>query len=148
MLVNYLYEENVRIPLLILAPGRLKKPGVIDCVGSEIDLLPTVMDLFGMTGLNHAVGTSLVRRVENRKAYFNNPFAMQYLGMRQGSRKLIFNVRAGKSSLYDIVADPREEHDVADTSPEQVREWQQEVKAIHQYLLQLYLTERFVGHPH
>src|SRR4029453_1390486 len=63
MLVNYLYEENLRIPLLIVAPGHHKKPAVIDDVGSQVDLLPTVMDLFGMQGLNHSVGTTLVRRV-------------------------------------------------------------------------------------
>ena len=44
--------------------------------GSQIDLLPTVMDLLGLTGVNHAVGTSLVRRVVDRTAYFNNPFAL------------------------------------------------------------------------
>jgi phosphoglycerol transferase MdoB-like AlkP superfamily enzyme len=145
MLVNYLYEENVHIPLLILAPGRLAKPAVIDDVGSQVDLLPTVMDLFGMRGLNHAVGTSLVRRVPNRVAYFNNPFAMQYLGLRQGKDKYIFNVRAGASSLFRLDSDPQERHDVAVLAPRSVEDYQRRVTAIHDFLLRLFLTQRLVS---
>jgi phosphoglycerol transferase MdoB-like AlkP superfamily enzyme len=96
MLVNYLYEENLRIPLLILAPGRLDRPAVIDELGSLIDLLPTVMDVLGLTGTNHAIGTSLVRKVPDRSVYFGNPFALQYLGTRQGDFKYVFTVRSRK----------------------------------------------------
>ena len=84
MEINYLYEENVRVPLLILAPGRLSGPVEIDAPASQVDLLPTVMDLFGMTGLNHAVGTSLARKTTDRTAFFSNPFGPGYLGRRSG----------------------------------------------------------------
>jgi phosphoglycerol transferase MdoB-like AlkP superfamily enzyme len=145
MLVNYLYEENLRIPLLIVAPGHLKQPAVIADVGSQVDLLPTVMDLFGMQGLNHAVGTTLVRRVPDRTAYFNNPFAMQYQGLRRGDHKYIFNLRANRSSLYRLDNDPAEQHDLAAQFPKEVAAYQRQVTAINQFLLELFLTERLVG---
>ncbi len=145
MLVNYLYEENLRIPLLIVAPGRVQQPAAIDCVASQVDLLPTVMDLFGMTGLNHAVGTTLVRRVPDRTAYFNNPFAMQYQGLRRGDHKYIFNLRANRSSLYLLDSDPHEQHDVAPEFLNEVQAYQREVTAINRFLLEQFLRERFVG---
>ncbi len=145
MLVNYLYEENLRIPLLIVAPGRIKQPQAIDCVGSQVDLVPTVMDVFGMQGLNHAVGTTLVRRVPDRAAFFNNPFAMQYQGLRRGDHKYIFNLRANRSSLYLLDADPHEQHDVAAQFPSEVQRYQRQVTAINRFLLEQFLRERFVG---
>jgi arylsulfatase A-like enzyme len=145
MLVNYLYEENLRIPLLIVAPGHLKRPAVIDDVGSQVDLLPTMMDLLGLEGWNHAVGTTLVRHVPGRTAYFNNPFAMQYQGLRHGDHKYIFNLRANRSSLYLLDNDPGEERDVAAQFASDVSAYQRKVSAINRFLLQLSLTERFVG---
>ena len=143
MLVNYLYEENVHIPLLILAPGRLEKPVVIDDVAGQIDLLPTVMDLFGMTGLNHAIGTSLVRRVKGRVAYFNNPFSIRYQGMRQGNRKYLFSPGSQTSTLYDLDVDADEQNDLAAQFPELVRKYQEAVTNIDELLLRLYMSERF-----
>ena len=47
------------MPLLTWAPGRVHGPIRIDAVGSQADLFPILMDIVGLTGRNHAVGTSL-----------------------------------------------------------------------------------------
>jgi len=143
MLANYLYEENVHTPLLILAPGRLEKSVVIDDIAGQIDLLPTVMDLFGMTGLNHAIGTSLVRRVEGRVAYFNNPFSIRYQGMRQSNRKYLFSPGSQTSSLYQLDTDADEQNDLAAKFPELMRQCQATVTNVDELLLRLYMSERF-----
>ncbi|MBI1902406.1 MAG: LTA synthase family protein [Planctomycetia bacterium] len=147
MQVNYLYEENVRIPFLILAPGRIARPVVVGDVGSQVDLLPTVMDLFSMQGLNHAVGTSLVRRVEGRTAHFNSPFAMQYLGLRRGNWKYVLNLSSGAPSLFDLSADPGESRDLAGMAGARVdlEALRADVTAVNGYLLKLHMTERFVS---
>jgi phosphoglycerol transferase MdoB-like AlkP superfamily enzyme len=142
MLVNYLYEENVRIPCLILAPGRLVKPTVIDDVGSEVDLMPTLMDLFGMTGLNHSIGTSLVRKVADRTAYFNNPFVLQFLGLRRGNFKYTYTIRSRSSSLYDVLSDPGETRDLASQFPQLCAEYRAEVEAVNLFMRKLYVTGR------
>ena len=141
-LVNTPYEENVHIPLLMLAPGYLRQPAVIDEVGSQVDLLPTLMDILGITGRNHAVGTSLVRRVPDRTAYFNNPFAMQYEGMRQGNVKYVLTVRSGESSLFDLAADRGELRNLAAQSPTEVAAYRHSVVAINSFMLRLYLAGR------
>jgi arylsulfatase A-like enzyme len=53
-----LYEENVAIPLIIYAPG--VKPGVYDGLTSAVDLMPTVLDLFGQEAPSRIEGRSLV----------------------------------------------------------------------------------------
>jgi phosphoglycerol transferase MdoB-like AlkP superfamily enzyme len=144
MNVNYLYDENVHIPLMILAPGRLAKPVVIHDPGSQLDLLPTVMDLCGLTGLNHAVGTSLVRRVKDRTVYFNNPFALQYCGLRQGANRYVLTLQGNESALYDMLGDPQERCNRAAEEPELCQRYATSVRFINQLFLKLYLRQGFV----
>jgi phosphoglycerol transferase MdoB-like AlkP superfamily enzyme len=144
MLVRYLYEENLRIPLLIMAPGRVE-PTVVDDLGSQVDLLPTVMDLFGMTGLNHAVGTSLVRRVPDRTVHFNSPFTLQYLGLRRGELKYLYTVRSRESAVFDLQTDPTERSNLAGQSPAVAAELRSQALAVNRLFARLYLEQRFVG---
>ena len=143
---NYLFEENLRVPLLILAPGRIETPMVVEQVASQVDLLPTVMDLLGITGENHALGTSLVRRVPDRPVFFNNPFAMQYVGMRQGEWKYVFTVRTHASSLFNLVDDPEETKNVAEANPELVKQFHSRAVGLNQWVTQNYCRESFAPH--
>lgn len=142
MLVNYLYDEGLHIPLLILAPGRAKGGQRVDVLGSQVDLLPTVMDIFQMTGRNHAVGTSLARDVPRRQVFFNNPFALQYQGMRQGDWKFIHCLGERRSYLFDVARDPRETQDLAHDHRQVVAESQAATAAVDAYMLWLYLAGR------
>ena len=142
MLVHHSFEENLRIPLLIVAPGRLRQGLVIDDVCSQLDLLPTVMDVFGLTGRNHAIGSSLVRRVPERVAYFNNPFVRRSLGLRHEDFKHVSKVDVGTSALYDLASDPREEHDVADRDPERAARYRGQVLALARFMEELYRHRR------
>jgi arylsulfatase A-like enzyme len=115
--IEYLYEENLRVPLLLYAPGRLEAPLVIDDVASEMDLVPTIMDILGLTGVHHAVGVSLARVVPDREAHFNNPFGPRFIGMRAGPFKYIWTVDEGREELYDVVRDPGEQINLAQQLP-------------------------------
>jgi arylsulfatase A-like enzyme len=144
VLVHHCYEENVRIPLLILAPGRMKEGVVIDHVASQIDLLPTVMDLFGMSGPNHAIGTSLVRKAPDRIAYFANPVVRGHLGLRHRNFKFLFRVDTKTSTLYDLDRDPREEHNLASQVPELTALYQYQVRALAQLMNEVIEQQRVV----
>jgi arylsulfatase A-like enzyme len=143
--LHNLYDENVHVPLLILAPGRLGEPKVIHDVASQVDLLPTVMDMFGMTGLNHAVGTTLMRRVEGRTAYFNSPFVLQYMGLRRGAHKYFYTVKARAPAVFDLAGDPDERTNVADQWPQEVQQYQRDASLVTKYFLKLYVPERLVS---
>jgi phosphoglycerol transferase MdoB-like AlkP superfamily enzyme len=146
--MHNLYDENVHVPLLILAPGRIDQPAVIHDVSSQVDLLPTVMDMFGMTGLNHAVGTTLMRRVENRTAYFNSPFVLQYLGLRRGNHKYFYTVKSRTPAVFDLTSDPDERTNIAPQVPGEVDRYHEDVTLVNQMFLKLYVTGGVANDEH
>lgn len=118
MEIQNLYEENIRIPLLLLADGRLRAPAVVDDVGSEVDLIPTLMDALGLTGLNHAIGSSLRRKSPDRPVFLVNPYGLAWIGMREGPWKYAWIVQTKRHTLFDLSRDPEERVDLADRQPE------------------------------
>lgn len=101
-----IYEEAVRVPLLLLGKGI--KPGKIDEVSSQIDLLPTLIDMLSIKSLHHSVGRSLKRKTENTEALFFSPFFPKVLGCRRGPWKLIHNPISGEDELFHLERDPGE----------------------------------------
>jgi len=108
--IRFLYEENLRIPLLILAPGRLTQPALVCQPASQADLLLTVMDILRLSGLNHAIGASLVRKAQSRAIFFDNPFELKYRGLRKGFYKFIYSKQQDRTldQLYNLKDDPDE----------------------------------------
>ncbi|MBF8262716.1 MAG: Sulfatase protein [Parachlamydiales bacterium] len=99
-----LYEEDVRVPLLILAQG-LDQPRIIDDPCSQMDLLPTILDLFRIQAPHHSLGTSLMRK-KKRSVFMSCPFEEGIIALRQGRWKGI--IRVGQEELFDIRSDPDE----------------------------------------
>ncbi|HEY93854.1 MAG TPA: sulfatase-like hydrolase/transferase [Dehalococcoidia bacterium] len=60
-----LYEEIAAIPLTIYVPG--VKPGVYDGLASAVDMMPTILDLFGQEIPSYVEGKSLVPAVKDTK---------------------------------------------------------------------------------
>lgn len=52
------YRSVFRVPCLVYAPG-LERPGRDDRIGSQVDLLPTALDLLGLSAVHAAAGRSL-----------------------------------------------------------------------------------------
>lgn len=143
MLINQLYEENVHIPLLILADGRIASPRVIESVASQVDIVPTVLDIFGFKDLHHSIGTSLVRKVDHRTVYFNNPFTGGFWGARCGKWKYIYEIRANKERLFYIGDDPLESKNLAAVRPDLCNQLYEKTSAMHFLMKRLYDTESF-----
>lgn len=133
-----LYEELVRVPLVIRFPGDAFAGRRVEAPVSLLDLIPTLADYLGRPELAHGVrGRSLMPLVrgdgpgtaeplpasvrENRKKYFR-PFARTRgdlnLALREGSWKGIWNTQRGRLELYDLEADPGEKRDRAEDEPE------------------------------
>lgn len=92
---HFLYDENVRIPLLIL--GENIMPRVISEVVSQADLLSLVFD----------------QKLSSDSAFLNSPFGEGYLGYRKGDFKYLYTFKTEKRELYNLVDDPEEKHDLA-----------------------------------
>ncbi len=65
------FVEQFRIPLVIYAPG-IVEPGIDATVGSQLDIMPTVIDLLGFDDRFTALGESLFFKKENWALVFDN----------------------------------------------------------------------------
>jgi arylsulfatase A-like enzyme len=113
---NSLYNELLRIPLIIHAPGRLPGGGVVEPTVELVDVLPTLLDLVGLPAPVQARGASLRPLIEGRSAperaaYSELPHSRIVAGycIQSQSLKLIASTGgATPAERYDLLADPGE----------------------------------------
>ncbi len=107
---DYYKEKNLHVPLLILGKGI--DPQVIDTPSSQLDLMPTVLDLLGIEAIQHGVGRSLRRGIE-KVVYFFLPGKRNSVGVIRNSMKAIDD---GSVSFYNLKEDPQELNNLGNTS--------------------------------
>jgi arylsulfatase A-like enzyme len=117
--VLFLYEENVRVPMLVAAPGLTDEEVRVRRPASLVDLAPTVLDLLGLPSPSAYQGRSLLYPDE-RMALFCTDYSLGLVGLRDGRWKLIHELDSGRSQLYDLEEDPQEKRDLAGEHPERV----------------------------
>jgi arylsulfatase A-like enzyme len=123
-----LAEELIRIPLALKPPSGEPSGVVIDDLVRMVDFAPTILDYTGLSAdAVHMEGVSLRPLIEGRElppltAFYST---IHYNIVRDTRWK--YRLEKGPAGqgppierLYDIVADPMEEHDVADLHPEAV----------------------------
>jgi arylsulfatase A-like enzyme len=148
----YLYEPTVRVPLIIVAPGRLPAGGHVESLASTIDIVPTLLELAGVTRPEGLQGHSLVSWAlgkttepgppayceSGRNFYPENPrqyvegIAGKWRMMRDDRFKLIQIPRAPQPirEFYDLRADPGETTNVLDRFPQEAARLQSALDAI------------------
>lgn len=119
---HFIYDTTTLVPIVFHAPGMLK-PGSSDAAPRLIDIGPTVLDLLGLPPMTNIDGVSLRPLLEGREqsippawvetrqpwiAYGWAPLE----AWRQADLKLII---APRPELYDLVADPGETVNLAET---------------------------------
>ena len=125
-----LYDTNVRVPLLIRAPGRPARAEPMPEMCSLLDLTPTVLDWLDMpNALPGLGGHSLIRRLDRETreppdyVYLTECTWMRKRGWRTPRWKLIEALEPdiyGKPALelYDLAADPGEQVNLAAAQPD------------------------------
>jgi len=119
-----LYEELLRIPLVIKAPG-LDPTRVSEPV-SILDITPTILELLGESPIEEADGTSLLALArgepaarsffEDRDHGFGRPlYGMERWGVIDGTHK--WTTSEGLEQVYDLASDPGEQTDLARANP-------------------------------
>lgn len=141
---RYLYEENIRVPLMIYGKGRILEPKRITTPGSQLDLVPTLMDILGLHGFNLSIGSSLKRKMEERQIFFHNPYVFKNFGCRRGKHKFIYTRISQEVELYDLEKDPDEKHNIAPENPQLSRELLHSVKDYERLFHNLYANKRIV----
>jgi hypothetical protein len=116
---RFLYEENIHVPLLILAEERGVVPKIIDTPSSQVDLLPTLVDLLQVPSAIPQIGSSLLRAsTPSRTIFFQNPYSEGFSGCRKGKWKWIRNHDSGEGELYQLDRDPQELQNLSEEHPE------------------------------
>ena len=137
------YDGGLRTPIMVRWPGRVT-PRRSDEPAMSIDLAPTILSAAGLEPAPGMQGVDLLddAAVRRRPAIFGECFVHTAIDLDQpaanllwrwtleGRHKLIVPQDAAKKSeLYDLVADPREERDLAAERPETVAQLRRRLDA-------------------
>jgi arylsulfatase A-like enzyme len=114
-----LYDEVVRVPLIIKPPRSSLRGRLIDSQVRNVDIMPTIMDYCGAPIPGDIHGISLRpfmegKRLQDQPAYMETYFRERgsiehlFLGYRTAGHKLVYDLCAGSAELFDLKEDPEE----------------------------------------
>ena len=124
----FIYEENVRVPFLIAAPGAIRAPVRVSRMASVIDAAPTILDVLGLPAEPAHQGESLLLP-ESRMALFYTDYSIGWLGLADGCWKYLYDIDSRRSRLFDVCSDPGEIRDRVADYPERVTAYRDRVVA-------------------
>ena len=124
----YLYEENIRVPLVMFAPGLTTAQQRVPHLASVLDIAPTVLDFLGVDVPSAYQGVSLLR-IQPDAALFFTDYSTRLVGLREERWKFIYEFESGRSSLFDLESDPQERINLRARFPERTRFYESHVKA-------------------
>ena len=132
-----LFEELVRVPLIVRAPGRLAPGMTVNASVRHIDVAPTLCELADIALDEQYVGRSLVPLTGGNQApgtargtlAHGNMWATALTSWTKDGWKLI-EVADSAPRLYRLADDPMERSDLSGSAPEQLAAMQEELTAV------------------
>jgi arylsulfatase A-like enzyme len=122
----HLYEESLRVPLVIAGPGvaAARRPDV----AQGIDLFPTLAALLGIDVPSDLLGRNLLATDEagpvvsqTARGIAPGGGAVDVIALRAGGWKLIVTPALARAELYDLAHDADERDDRSGVAPERER---------------------------
>ena len=121
---RFMYEPGLRVPLLVRGPGI--QPGSTPAsFVANIDLAPTFLDLAGVPIPSSMQGRSIVPLLHGQTPsnwrtsvyyrYYHDPGhhnTAAHFGVRTATHKLVFYWKKDAYELFDLRADPSEQHNL------------------------------------
>ena len=107
------YEEGYRTPLLVIWKDHLQPGRIGETAYDQVDIAPTILDLLGIDTPNHFIGRSLFAPAAPRPLLLTQPYDGQYLSVVDYPFKYVRHLLDGSEKLFDVAADPGEEHDLS-----------------------------------
>ena len=115
-----MYEEAMRMPLLMRWPARIAPGTRVDALVQNIDLAPTFLEAAGLAPLDRMQGVPLTPLLDGeappdwrRSVYYHyydhgRHRVARHSGVRTATHKLVHFYTDDTWELYDLVADPHE----------------------------------------
>jgi arylsulfatase A-like enzyme len=143
------YEGGIRVPLIVRLPGRVPAGATCDVPVISNDFYPTLLALAGLSvpAGHRPDGVSFAPLLEQKGTLADRPLFWHYPhysnqggrpggAVRLGHWKLLEFFEDNRVELYDLAADPGEQHDLAKAQPERAQQmrkmladWRQSVDA-------------------
>lgn len=128
-----LYEGNIHVPLIFSWPGKLPRGRRVPGFVQNLDIAPTILDLAGIPDRDGMQGLSLLpaafglREGNYDELYFSEATWQVKRAIRTDRWKLIDSIEPDPhgrpmQELFDLQADPTEQHNLIDVQPELARE--------------------------
>lgn len=133
--VNTLYDEVLRVPLVISAPSSRDQRALSKNskrLVTHMDLAPTILELSDVAPWHEMGGASLVSETRPRTllAETHKPEAPRdLLCLRDERTKLIYDPAADQFACFDLKSDPGEERDVYEARESSLGEWRTRLRA-------------------
>jgi arylsulfatase A-like enzyme len=115
--MKQVHEEAAHVPLIVhYPPGKGPRGSRVKEVVSLLDLAPTIADALGVAiPPGTFVGRSLRRGTPGARVVTRNTDLVPTYAVTEDRYRLIFQAADRGQQLYDVVADPDETRDLADT---------------------------------
>jgi len=148
-----LYNDAVRVPLLMRVPGMSSRGALVDDVVSGIDIMPTLLRLLAVPGEFKMQGSDISAVFQDAQSDVGNGESVAetwLFGFRQALQdkewKIIFN-RDGEGEyyqLFNLADDPGERADLAGSQPERLAEYQTKLSAFQERMSAVQLQQKKV----
>ena len=131
---NVIWEESLRIPLIVHDPQRFQNGRRVDELANLTDILPTVVDLLGykVTGGDYP-GYSLLELPEDRTLKFSCWDDDKCMASLNGDEKYIYHYPGAQpegmdqEQLFDLSEDPLERNNLAGLRSEELEQRREEL---------------------
>lgn len=141
------YDGGLRTPIMLRLPGRIEPRRDDRRLANSVDLVPTILQACGLEPTADMQGIDLLdaEAVAARKVIFGEIFehnavdvrvpasSLKYRWCIDGRWKLVLpceaNVPDGVVELFDVLADPFEKENLAETNPARVDELRKKINA-------------------
>ncbi|NQY74016.1 MAG: sulfatase-like hydrolase/transferase, partial [Candidatus Margulisbacteria bacterium] len=132
------HDDSFRTPLIIHWDGVLK-PQVLDTVHSQMDIVPTILDLLNTPPLpNNFQGRSIFDPdSRDRIIPMVQPYG-KYIGLYKAPYKYIYHGNSGMVYAYNLDTDPEERHNIYKTLSDPI------LKEFKDALDQVYLNDYLI----
>ncbi|MFQ5576991.1 MAG: sulfatase [Anaerolineae bacterium] len=148
---RFLYDDTLRVPLILHWPNRLPAGAVIAPQTRTVDLAPTLLELAGITppaGAAPMDGTSLMLLISGAQTAPRPAISatsehgrLSKMSLRTPPHKLILTLEPEQVELYHLPSDPAETTNLAAREPEPARRLGDQLKAELASVTQRELTD-------